>query len=206
MIPARLIRTVPQVTTEEQERLWAEACALHPDWDHLDLRDPLDPLDFPTTSPHWAACHNGAQRAGLIRLEALDLWGGIYLDSDVAVVRPLDGLRQLPAFAAWEDRSIVPDAVIGAPAGHPAILAALDLAIARLHGNGRTWRDDRGAWSTGPGVTTTIFPGRPDVICLPPETFYPVHYAPRDTLAERLAEFDPPPWSYGVHRWAWSWR
>jgi mannosyltransferase OCH1-like enzyme len=206
MIPARLIRTVPAEPNETQQRLWSEACAMHPGWDHLDLRDPLDPLDFPATSPHWDACHNGAQRAGLIRLEALLRFGGIYLDSDVAVVRPLDELLTLPAFAAWEDRTIVPDAVLGAPAGHPAIVAALDLAVARLHGRGLTWRDDRGAWSTGPGVTTAILPTRHDVIVLPPDSFYPVHYAPRETLDARLEAFDPPPWCYGVHLWAWSWR
>jgi mannosyltransferase OCH1-like enzyme len=206
VIPARLIRTVPAETTAECDELWRAACEMHPTWEHLELRDPIDPENFPRTAPYWRACRNGAQLAGLIRLEALEALGGIYLDSDVAVVRSLEELRHLDAFAAWEDHSIVPDAVLGATAGHPAIEACLELALERIVGFGRTWQTDRGAWSTGPGVTTTILPHRDDVVCLPPGSFYPVHYAPRETLEARLEEFAPPPWCYGVHRWSWSWR
>lgn len=206
MIPAILIRSVPETVNPEQERCWQTALDYHPDWEYLTYRDPVDPTLFPLTAPHWDACDSGAQRAGLIRLEALYLYGGIWLDSDVEVVRSLESLRRCEAFAAWEDRSIVPDAVIGAEPDHPAIAACLDLAIERLHGDGSHWTDDRGAWSTGPGVTTTVFPPRADVLLLPPDSFYPVHYAPRETLATRLDAHESAPWTFGVHRWAWSWR
>lgn len=206
MIPKRLIRTVPEQPSADQDGLWSSACDLHPTWEHLDLRDPLNPDDFPLTSPCWAKCVSGAQMAGLIRLEALHRWGGIYLDSDVQVHRPLDSLLHLGAFAAYEDRSIVPDAVLGAEAGHPAIGACLSLALERLTGDGTDWTNDRGPWSTGPGVTTTILPGRDDVLLLGPESFYPVHYAPRETLDRRLRRHEPAPWTFGTHRWAWSWR
>lgn len=211
MIPPTLIRTVPQHTSLEQETVWDEARALHPDWEHVTFRDPIDPNEFPRTAPHWHRCTNGAQLAGLVRLEALWQRGGIYLDSDVAVHRPLDALLQVQAFAAWEDRSIVPDAVLGAVPGHPAIDACLDLAIARITGTSgepRSWQTDTGAWSTGPGVTTTVLVGRADVLLLGPESFYPVHYAPRETLGERLVaeEAAPAPWTFGTHRWNWSWQ
>lgn len=206
MIPPTLIRSVPEQPNEQQERLWRIACDLHPDWRHVTYRDPIDPAAFPITAPHWRRCTSGAQLAGLVRLEALHSHGGIWLDSDVELHRPLGPLLQCSAFAAWEDRTIVPDAVLGAEQGHPAIAACLDLALARITGNGRTWMDDRGAWSTGPGVTTTLLPGRDDVVLLGPESFYPIHYSPRETLAERIAGHDPAPWTFGTHLWAWSWR
>jgi len=206
MIPKRLIRTVPEQPSADQDGLWSSACDLHPTWEHLDLRDPLDLADFPRTSPFWDRCVSGAQMAGLIRLEALHRWGGIYIDSDVQLHRPLDSLLTLRAFAAHEDQTIVPDAVLGAEAGHPAIEACLTLALERLTGDGKDWTNDRGPWSTGPGVTTTILPGRDDVLILGPDSFYPVHYAPRQTLERRLGRQEPAPWTFGTHRWAWSWR
>ena len=102
MIPARLIRTIPTVASDEAEGFWRGACELHPHWDYMTLRDPVDPTKFPLTSAHWGACKSGAQMAGLIRLEALWHWGGIYLDSDVEVFRPLDCLLPYDLFATIE--------------------------------------------------------------------------------------------------------
>lgn len=206
MIPPRLIRTVPAETSDEVEAFWATACELHPGWEHITYRDPIDPADFPATADLWPRCRSGAQRAGLIRLEALARHGGIYIDSDVELYRNLRPLLGVPAFAGYEDPGVVPDAVLGAYAGHPAILECLALAIARLTGSqrGTTWRDNDGAWATGPGVTTTILPGRDDVLLLPPGSFYPLHYthkAGADWAAVREAN----PWAFGAHRWHASW-
>jgi glycosyl transferase-like sugar-binding protein len=204
MIPRRLVRTVPADTTDEVEAYWSRAVELHPGWDHVTYRDPIDPDLFPITAELWPRCRSGAQRAGLIRLEALAHHGGVYIDSDFEPYRPLDPLLHLPAFAGWEDAQVVPDAVLGAEAHHPAILACLDLAIGRLIGRGRTWRDDNRAWATGPGVTTTILPGRTDVLLLPPGSLYPVHYSAKES-ADWAAVRAANPWAFGAHRWAASW-
>lgn len=199
MIPPRLIQSVPEHTSPTQDRLWSEAQDLHPDWECVSYRDPINPELFPITSPYWAKCSSGAQLAGLVRLEALLHLGGIWIDSDIQLFRPLDPLRPCRAFAAWEEPNVVPDAVIGAEAGHPAIGTCVDLAIERLNNGG-------GAWETGPGVTTTVFPDRHDVLLLGPDTFYPVFYDPRHDLEARLDAYRPQPWTFGMHRWDWSWR
>jgi mannosyltransferase OCH1-like enzyme len=208
MIPARLIRTVPVVVDPAAEALWERACALHPTWEHLTLRDPIDHGVFPLTSRQWGLCRSGAQRAGLVRLEALYWFGGVYIDSDVRVVHPFDPLTHVPAFAGYEDSWIVPDAVLGAQARHPAIGRCIDLALSRLSGTSGepvSWQTDRGAWSTGPGVTTTILKGRSDVLLLGPDAFYPVHHQPRETVQQRLADLVPSAWTFAVHLWAGSW-
>lgn len=198
MIPRRLVRTVPAKTTDETEALWAAAIKLHPRWDHVTLRDPVDPDDFPITSSYWAACESGAQMADLIRAEDLHHRGGVYIDSDVEVLRPFDPLLGVPGFAAWEDKDHIPNAVMGFEAGHLALRHVLDLAIAR-----RT----RGTWVAGVGVTTEVFRQRDDMLLLPPGAFYPVHWreAHRHNNIDWKAVRTANPWTFAIHRYAASW-
>lgn len=195
-IPRILHRTVPEQTSDEVEGWWRRWGELHPDWDLRTYRDPIDASLFPTTSTLWGKCQNGAQKAGLIRLEALWTWGGVYVDSDVEPFRSLEPLVPLEAFAAWEDESTVPDAVLGARPNHPAFKRMLDDAC-------RAVKAGRDAWVSGPGVTTKHLPGRSDVTLLPPGAFYPYHYLAKSERPTVSAKSTP--WAFGVHHWHHSW-
>lgn len=203
MIPARLVRTIPEHPSDEAEAFWQAACELHPDWDHVTYRDPINPEWFPLTSKHWHLATTGAQLAGLIRLEALWHAGGFYLDSDLELFKPLDFMRQCRMVATWEDANVVPDWFLAAEPQHPAIALCLDMAIARItdRSNG-DWRTGCGAWSTGPGVTTTILPGRHDVFLLSPNVLAPYHYT---ELAREAEPHHLDPLCVGAHRWRHSW-
>lgn len=199
-IPKLLFRTVPSQTSDQVEGWWQRAMELHPGWDFVTYRDPIVADEFPLTHDLFELCDSGAQKAGLIRLEALSRHGGIYLDSDVEVFRNLTPLTMVEAFAAYEDPGVIPDAVLGAEAGHPAIEACLELAMDRVMSPRGDWRT-AGAWGSGPGVTTKILAGRDDVLLLPPGSFYPVHY----TRKGELESFTPPPWCWMAHHWHASW-
>lgn len=186
-------RTVPTETTPEVETWWDGWINLHPGWSFFTWRDPLDPADFPLTAEYWPLCTSGAQFAGLIRLEVLWRYGGIYLDSDVAPVRPLDALLDLNGFSAWEDPHVTPDAVLGAVAGHPGIAACLNDALSHL---------GDGAWESGPGATTRNLPQRDDWRVLPSATFYPYHYSHMERAGD---DFSLVEGCYGVHHWKGSW-
>ena len=199
MIPRRLIRTVPEAVNGEQERLWNIAADLHPGWQHITLRDPIDPAAFPLTHHLWDQCETGAQLADLVRIEELYLRGGIYIDSDVECYRPFDPLLGAEAFAGWEDTDHIPNAVLGAQAGHPAIGQLVTRAAEMMPCN---------TWDIGVGLTTEVLRGRNDVLLLPPGSFFPVHYR----VKQRLRRMPPPaqiraenPWSYAAHHWAASW-
>lgn len=60
------------------------------------------------------------------RLYALYHVGGIYLDTDVEVVKPLDDLLIHEAFSGFEDEHFLQSGTMGAVAGHPWIKALLD--------------------------------------------------------------------------------
>lgn len=201
MIPTTLIRVVPEHTSDQVEQWWKTARNIHSDWDLITHRDPLDPADWPLTRDVWDRCKSGAQLAGLIRLEALLRTGGVYIDSDVELYRRLDPLRSCSAFGLWEDDDTVPDFVLGAEPAHPAIVQCLELALERIRSDVTEWRIGNGAWGTGPGVTTTILPGRSDVLLLPPQSFAPWHYlVPNDA-----GDYSHQPYTFGAHHWAHSW-
>lgn len=196
-IPRILHRVVPERTEHQAEEWWSEFEMLHPGWTLMTHRDPLDPADWPLTAPHWAKAENGAQFADLIRLEALLKWGGVYVDQDVQPFRSFEPLIHLYAFAAWENERCIPNAVLGAVQGHPAVRACLQTMLDRIPGP---------TWQAGPKVFTEILPDRDDVLLLPPGSFYAVDYRAADK-DRQLAGFNPKhhPWAFCLHWYAGSW-
>lgn len=192
-IPRIFHRTVPEATSEQVEHWWTHFQQLHPGWEFRTWREPLDPTDWPLTGDLWDSCQNGAQKAGLIRLEALVTYGGVYVDSDVEPCRSFEPLLALAGFAAWEDETTVPDAVLGAEPAHPAFVLALEKARAVIQGGGD-------AWNSGPGVTTEVLPTRSDVLVFPPGAFYPHHY-----LQKNRTKSNDGPWVFCRHHWHGSW-
>lgn len=200
-IPRIFHRVVPEQTSAQVERWWAEFRELHPGWELRTHRDPLEPAEWPETSPSWGLCRNGAQLADLLRLEALYRWGGIYVDSDMQPLRSFESLLQLEGFAAFEDQTTVPNAVLGARPQHPAIRECLDRALRLIKAKGNP---ERATWAGGPGITTAVLQGRDDFTLLPPGAFYPVHY--RDARAQLPAfKRTEHPWAFAVHHWHGSW-
>ena len=64
--------------------------------------------------------------ADYIRFYALYNYGGIYLDSDVEVLKSYDDLLNLPYFMGYEYSGCVEAATMGAEKGHPLYKAMLD--------------------------------------------------------------------------------
>lgn len=198
MIPRRLVRTVPTNTTDQVEQWWSKACALHPDWECVTWRDPIDPAAFPITSPYWADCESGAQLADMVRAEDLYHRGGCYLDSDVEVYRSFEPLTKLDGFAAWDCPEYIPNAVMAFRPGHPAIGRVVALAVQRRH---------EGTWPAGVGVTTETFRGRDDMVLFPPGSFYPAFW--KDAHSGRVNWDTLPqqqPWAYAAHHAHHSWK
>jgi len=61
-----------------------------------------------------------------VRLHALYTHGGIYLDTDVEIVKPLDPLLKHEAFSGFEDEVYLQSGTMGAENGHPWIKELLE--------------------------------------------------------------------------------
>lgn len=61
-----------------------------------------------------------------VRLHALYYYGGIYLDTDVEVVKPLDPFLYHEAFSGFEDQKFLQSGTMGAATGHQWIQELLE--------------------------------------------------------------------------------
>ena len=66
-------------------------------------------------------CKKYAFVSDYVRLYALLNYGGIYLDTDVEVLRDFDSFLELEAFVGFEDNELVSTAIIGAKRGNSII-------------------------------------------------------------------------------------
>lgn len=161
---------------------------LHPDWTMRLWTD----ADAPAP-PGVARARNLAERADLVRYEILRRHGGIYIDTDMECLRPIDELlRGVRAFAAYEVPGRLCNAVIGATPGHPAFERAVTLAQTTV---------GRGVYpnATATSFLTYVMEAEPDATLFAPERFYPVLW---DDRANPAPAGDPP---HAMHHWAKSW-
>lgn len=197
-IPKRLIRTVPEHPNESQEQLWKIACELHPDWEHVDRRDPVDRSLFPLTSHLWDTCDSGSQLSDLIRAEELYSRGGFYIDSDVMCYKPFDPLCGLENVVCFEDPEHICTAIMGFAPGHPALEVLIQGGIDK---------HAEGAWAASIGVASAEWPKRADLTLFPPGLLFPTHYKQR--WENRMPSHDEvrktQPWAYTNHLWDGSW-
>lgn len=157
----------------------------HPDWE-LRLWTEAD-------APYPAGSENArslSERSDLVRYAVLKEFGGVYVDTDVECLRPIDDLIVgRTAFAGYEVPGRVCGAVMGGLPGHPAFEELVDLA----------------EMTTGEGhfpesvttFVTYVLEAHPDVTLFDPSRFYPELWDDQPNLG------DEPP--YTDHHWGQSW-
>lgn len=144
------------------------------------------------------------------RMTALLNHGGIYLDHDVELIKPLDSLLENKCFAGFQTAKInsvdmVNNAVVGAIPNHQfiqSVISAMDkMNGAKNFGSG-----------TGPGLFSKLLrkdcPLTPsnkisvvqDVTLYPPRYFYPYEW--NEAFYPECITTD----TIGLHRWAHTWK
>lgn len=171
------------------------AQALHPDWSCRIWRDE-DLEGFVTLDRiHEAATLAG--KADIARYEVLAREGGVYLDCDMELLRPLDPLLEIADLVVCnEDEHIDRYCSIGFIAAVPAhpVLCRMVEALLDTDPNAGPVNE-----TTGPFFFARHL-GRSHA-ALPTSAFYPYHYSESpDVLANRNLSS-----SFGVHHWGGSW-
>lgn len=188
MIPKILHQFLAGEPSDDISRWMATVRKFNPDWkivvwnpdDIIGLRLNCEDLKF------W--CKNWAGVSNIVRLHALNEFGGVWIDTDCEMLKPLDPLLEHDAFCALQDTNRICNAVVGAIPEHPFIR----WQIAR--------QEMLKCEDAAVGVTLISEAPRADVTILATEFFYPWSYsAPPGT---RFAHQN----SYCIHHWKGSWQ
>ena len=131
--------------------------------------------------------------ADYARFVVLEKHGGWYFDTDMQIVKPLEGLSKYQVVLGEESAGVVSAGAIGARPEHPYIKAC------------------RQFYDKNPGVIITVpramtkvlgsFSSDTSIHILPPVAFYPYSQ-------ENIKSYDPRSLTnktYGVHMWNYSW-
>jgi len=159
----------------------------HPDWEIRLWTD----ANVPRVAGRDRA-RTMSEYSDLVRYEVLRRHGGVYADTDVECLRPIDELLSgVAAFAGFEYSGHLGNAVMGAVPGHPAVEELLRLSsLACGHGTYPA--------STGPPLTSMVLPKYDDVTLFSQDRFYPVLW----DGSTRTGTEAP----YTDHHWALSWQ
>lgn len=178
---------------------------LLPSWDVVEWNESNTPTDFPYAaealkSGQWAMLSDYA------RLHALYEHGGVYLDTDVELIQPLEPFLKHECFLGFQDEreqdDWVNNAVIGAIPRNTFVAECLAFTL--------SYHAHFGHFARSPAVTTHVLRrrgllnyGRQDLGCValyPREVFYPFHwnakYSPACIRDNTVA----------IHFWEGSWK
>lgn len=128
------------------------------------------------------------------RLHALYEQGGIYLDTDMMVVRDFDDLLQHQFFIGKERRDLISAGIIGSVKNSPIIKSLLD--------NYAMLKFDYNTPMDIPSFLTANLQSNQDISIYSPEYFYPLPYVMRGRDYRNFIKEQ----TYAVHLWNHSWK
>jgi mannosyltransferase OCH1-like enzyme len=133
------------------------------------------------------------ERADMLRLELLYRHGGVYVDTDLECLRPIDPLLEGERFVAVAVKpGRMTNTLIAAEPGHPLLERALREAQP-LQVYWTTWSERSLKESAGPPLLRRLAPDYPDVRLLDPPVFFPADAEERER-------------AYGVHHRERGWQ
>lgn len=167
----------------------------HPGWEMRLWTDAeLPPLSYPDALER---CRNYGEASDVVRYEILYRFGGVYVDTDVECLRPIEPLvAEASAFAAYARPNVIGSAVLGAVPGHPAIGRVLE-AVCTGAGSGAQVE------ATGPVALTRILQHAEDVELFGSDTFYPLDYWEIPFRGEDVTDVGD---AFAIHHWHATWQ
>jgi len=174
----------------------------HSDWEikfwNEDNFDQNDYVKFCLKQKYWVKITD------YLRLKVLHEFGGIYLDADAEIIKPIDDLLDNTIFFGYESARLVNHAISGSIPNHPYMKKLHDIFLTKFDGRHNNVKG-------GPGFITEMLKHDynieyndeitkyDDITLYPTRYFFPYYY---------LDKFTPEcitPDTYIVHRWANTW-
>jgi mannosyltransferase OCH1-like enzyme len=142
-----------------------------------------------------------AEKSDIARLEIINTFGGIYIDTDFQCLKPFWPLLSgISNFAGYEHAGSVNNALFGAAPGGAWLTAAIEQLPAWAAAHASEWPPTK----TGPVFFTNIINQFPEVVVYEPEKFYPWQCHERWGNPTPFIAADHPN-SWAVHHWDASW-
>jgi mannosyltransferase OCH1-like enzyme len=175
-----------------EHRPWVQSWKRHhPDWE-LRLWTEDDLPEDPIRPEVLERLRAPVERADILRLEILYRHGGVYVDTDLECLRPIDPLLDGERFVGVAVKpGRMTNTVIASVPGHPVLERALR-ELEPMDVYWTTWAPRSIKESAGPPLLRRVTAGHPDVTLLDPPAFFPS----TDEERER---------AYGVHHLARVW-
>lgn len=168
-----------------------------PDWEFKLWNEDNSPMDHPFVKKAMQE-KQYAFVADYVRCHALYHEGGIYLDTDMELVKPLDVFLNQKFFSGYEDKDnqVVSCGIIGAVARHSILKAMLN------------YYDECSYLMTIPFIMTTVINNK-DIIhdeykLYNREYFYPYHIIESYPITQLMYK-DVTEQTYAIHHWKKSW-
>lgn len=183
-------------SAEAWRKTWV---ANHPDWKLLQWGE--DDLAWLKNRRLFERATSYAQKADVARYEIVHRFGGVYLDTDMESLRPIDELlAELTFFAGREQSGFVSNSIFGAEPGHPI----LGDVIFRLPASCALNRNLGINMQTGPGLLTRVIEDgnweSQKVRIFPPAYFYPYDWTEPWRAGERFRN------AFAAHHWHFGWK
>lgn len=162
-------------------------------WDESNIPKDIPFVNDMLKNKNWAFVSD------YIRLYALFNEGGIYLDTDIEVIKPFDELLHHPVFLGEESKGRPTTGVIGSIKGHAYIKDCMNIMEKR--------HEQKKEYLITPEVAAEgLKKGHKDVAILPPETFYPYNPYDNSKLVSVLMYSDVVEGTYAIHHWNHAWK
>jgi len=190
---------------KEYQQSWIKN---HPDWEYK-LWTERDIEQFGLVNQHmYNTAKNYGEKSDIARLEILDRFGGLYIDTDFECLKPFDIFHHCCDFytgCVSDPHVVCFNGLIAAAPGHPI----LKRGMIDLENNARLHKDS--IEKTGPGFFTRCIlkeffnesVGR--CVLFPAPYFYPWPWYKRDRESCATRRKFIKPESFAIHHWEVSW-
>jgi mannosyltransferase OCH1-like enzyme len=186
------------------EYCWETSQKINSDWEHI-THDDSNLDEYPIFGKYLHMSPKYAFKSDLMRMEILYNTGGIYIDTDIEVLRNFGPLSEFTQpFAAWESWDTVGSAVIGSPPQNSQVLDLIAYCIGSIQIESIDGQIEYGGHLKmfSPSVLTKLWRGNPEVVLLRPDSFYPYHWSEKHRRNETFGHNMN---TFGVHHWSGSW-